>query len=62
MKVKRIAQKITCPQCKKTSEYWLYKNHSKIVNYCQLCGYRFDFLQKLINRVKLFLHHIYNNI
>lgn len=62
MENKRITQKVTCPNCKKTSEYWLYRHHSKIINYCQLCGYKFSYLKKLINRVKLFLSHICDNI
>lgn len=52
-------QKVTCPFCKKTSNYKLRKY--KTINYCSKCGKKFNVLFRLYNRGKLFWLHICNN-
>ena len=54
-------KKVTCPYCKKTSEYYLYPKNRKI-NFCQCCGHPYHNQIPQDHRKVLISIHIYSNI
>lgn len=47
-----------CPKCKKEFEHFVYENRPDLYpRYCGKCGYKYDFIHRLLHRRLLYYIH-----